>query len=227
MKNRLSERLGAVYDLVTDGSVVADVGCDHAFLSIALVSDGRAPRAYACDVNRGPLDKASENIEAAGLSERITIVLSDGLAGLTEPVDSIVICGMGGPLIISILQSGLGKARHAKELILSPQSDAASVRCWLQDNDFSLEEEKAVIDSGKYYEIIRVVPSEAAQGWGDGSNFSMKYGPYLLAHRDEVLIARMKKRIRVIEEILEGIDVSSPRYEELKGEEELCRNFVK
>ena len=87
MSVKLSERLKAAYDMVTEGSVVADVGCDHAFLSIALVSSGKSPEAFACDVNEGPLEKAKEHITAAGLSEKIHPHLSDGLKGLDSPVD--------------------------------------------------------------------------------------------------------------------------------------------
>lgn len=226
MKNKLSDRLSAVYDLVTVGSVVADVGCDHAFLSIALVSDGRSPEAYAMDINKGPLEKAAANIEAAGLSEQVHTILSDGLTGLEKSVDSIVICGMGGSLIISILETSIDKVRNAREIILSPQSDAAKVRIWLRDHDFSLAEEKAVVDAGKYYEIIKVVPY-GADGWGDGKAFTMKYGPYLLKHHDPVLAVHLKKREQVLASILNGMDKSSSRYVELKGEEDKCRSFVK
>lgn len=227
MKKELSERLSCVYDLVTVGGVVADVGCDHAFLSIALVADGRAIRAIAIDVNRGPLERARQHIAENGLSDRIDILQSDGLTELDTVPDSIVICGMGGSLIVSILEKGLEIAGKTGELILSPQSDAAMVRYWFYDHGFSLSEERALVDSGKYYQIIKTIPDGRAAGWGDISPFSMKYGPYLLAHRDKALKGQLENRIDVIESITGNLDSNEPRYKELKGEESLCRIFVR
>ncbi|MQN01557.1 MAG: SAM-dependent methyltransferase [Lachnospiraceae bacterium] len=221
MSVKLSRRLDAACEMVTSGSVVADVGCDHAFLSIALVSGGRAEEAYACDVNRGPLGRAKEHIKEAGLEEKIHTVLSDGLTALEAPVDSIVICGMGGSLIISILEKSIEKARSAKELILSPQSDVKKVRVWLYENGFSLIEERAVFDAGKYYVLIKVKPEGNASGWDLPENvcdedLAMEYGPYLISHRDPVFIEYIKKRIAALTQILQGIDKENHRYKELE-----------
>ena len=55
----LSARLRAIADLVTEGYAVCDVGCDHGFVPIALVREGKAPCALASDINAGPLLRAS------------------------------------------------------------------------------------------------------------------------------------------------------------------------
>ena len=224
MSVNLSRRLKAAYNMVSEGSVVADIGCDHAFLSIALVSSGRAESAFACDVNKGPLEKASKNIEAAGLSEKIHTVLSDGLISLNEPVDSIVICGMGGSLIISILNNSLEKVNAARELILSPQSDTAKVRIWLRDHNFSLKKETAVTDAGKYYCVMRVVSSDKPTGWEaagvpeEAFYYVMKYGPYLISHPDSVFREHLLKKEKEIRKILAQLDTENPRYKELDEE---------
>ncbi len=218
MSVKLSERLKAAYDMVTEGSVVADVGCDHAFLSIALVSSGKSPEAFACDVNEGPLEKAKEHITAAGLSEKIHPHLSDGLKGLDSPVDSIVICGMGGSLVISILEQSIEKAKSARELILSPQSDIFKVRSYLRDHGFSLLEERAVTDAGKYYELMKVRPGGDLTLWDKYGDFGLKYGPYLIEHRDKALMDHLKKRQAAIEGIIAGISGENKRKEELQKE---------
>ena len=218
MSVKLSERLKAAYDMVTEGSVVADVGCDPAFLSIALVSSGKSPEAFACDVNEGPLEKAKEHITAAGLSEKIHPHLSDGLKGLDSPVDSIVICGMGGSLVISILEQSIEKAKSARELILSPQSDIFKVRSYLRDHGFSLLEERAVTDAGKYYELMKVRPGGDLTLWDKYGDFGLKYGPYLIEHRDKALMDHLKKRQAAIEGIIAGISGENKRKEELQKE---------
>ena len=221
MSVKLSERLKAAYDMVTEGSVVADVGCDHAFLSIALVSSGKSPEAFACDVNEGPLEKAKEHITAAGLSEKIHPHLSDGLKGLDSPVDSIVICGMGGSLVISILEQSIEKAKSARELILSPQSDIFKVRSYLRNHGFSLLEERAVTDAGKYYELMKVRPGGDLTLWDKYGDFGLKYGPYLIEHRDKALMDHLKKRQAAIEGIIAGISGENKRKEELQKEADI------
>lgn len=226
MSVKLSDRLQAAYDMVSEGSLVADVGCDHAFLSIALVLSKKSPEVFACDVNEGPLEKAGQNIASAGLSEQIHTVLSDGLRALKPPVDSVVICGMGGSLVIHILEQSLEKVRATGELILSPQSDIGKVRMWLKNHSFSLIEERAVIDAGKYYCIIKAAPSEEPEGWevpgisGDETldRYVMEYGPYLIKTRDKVFEEYLKKKSRQIEEILKKLDDLTDRYKELNAE---------
>ena len=226
MSVKLSERLSAAYDMVTEGSVVADVGCDHAFLSIALVSSGKSPEVFACDVNEGPLEKARENITASGLGAQIHTVLSDGLVGLKEPVDSVVICGMGGSLVISIIEKSIEKARQAKELILSPQSDVFKVRCFLRDSGFSLVEEKAVTDAGKYYVLMKVRPGRSLTLWDKYGDFGLKYGPYLIEKKDAVFMEHLKKRQSIIKGIITGIPSESERKEDLKKEADLIAGIL-
>ena len=93
-------RLRAIAGMVTKGNRLADVGCDHGYLSIWLVSEKTVPSAIAMDVRPGPLSRARENITRYGLEDYIETRLSDGLAKL-EPGegDTLVIAGMGGPLM--------------------------------------------------------------------------------------------------------------------------------
>lgn len=58
----LSKRLQAVADMVTPGYVVADIGTDHGYIPIYLTKNKIAPKAYAMDINKGPIDRATENI---------------------------------------------------------------------------------------------------------------------------------------------------------------------
>ena len=105
MTVQLSGRLQAIADLVTCRTVLADVGTDHAHLPVWLCETGKIKSAIAMDVRRGPLLRAEESIRLAGLEDRIRLRLSDGLEQLRAgEADSIVIAGMGGILIRTILQ---------------------------------------------------------------------------------------------------------------------------
>ena len=85
MMTELSERLRAVADLVDDGMVVADIGTDHGYIPIALVQEGRCPRAVAMDINIGPLDRARAHIQAAELSEKISATARSLKALILQP----------------------------------------------------------------------------------------------------------------------------------------------
>jgi tRNA (adenine22-N1)-methyltransferase len=78
----LSNRMQALTDMVTPGTVITDVGCDHGFVSVYLVQKGISPRVIAMDVRSGPLEHAREHIREYGLEDRIETRLSDGLHSL-------------------------------------------------------------------------------------------------------------------------------------------------
>ena len=55
MMPKLSNRMKCIADMVTPGKVVADIGCDHAFISIYLVKQGISEGGLAMDIAAGPL----------------------------------------------------------------------------------------------------------------------------------------------------------------------------
>ena len=103
--NKLSKRLSACADFVPQGAHVADVGCDHGYLSIYLLQNGIASKVYAGDINEGPLQSAVLNAEKAGLKERISFYLSDGVKNIPKNFDTLVCAGMGADTMISILEN--------------------------------------------------------------------------------------------------------------------------
>jgi len=121
---QLSKRLQAVADSVTRDNRVADVGCDHAYISIYLIQQHIAPHVIAMDINKGPLERGRKNIERLGFSSHIETRLSDGLHELNPgEADTILIAGMGGALTVRILEEGLTTVKKCKELVLGPQSE--------------------------------------------------------------------------------------------------------
>lgn len=154
----LSKRLRMLADMVTPGNRVADVGCDHAFLSIYLVQAGICPRALAMDVRTGPLAAAREHVAEWGLGSYIDLRLSDGLAACGPgEADAVVCAGMGGRLMERILTQGMNRAREMKEVILQPQSELPRFRAFLRETGFAVVEEDAVYEEGKYYFAMKAV----------------------------------------------------------------------
>ncbi len=150
---KLSERLAAVASLVGKGTV-ADIGTDHAQLPIWLVQNGH-PRALASDINEGPCQRARVNIYQWGLHGKIKVKCCAGLDGIEEfSPDNIVIAGMGGEMIVSILAASEYPKISRCRLILAPQSMQDVLRRYLCENGFFITAETIVFDGGKYYQIL-------------------------------------------------------------------------
>ena len=137
---KLSKRLETVASMVTKGNRAADVGCDHGFVPIFLVESGISPLAVAADVRPGPLSRAKEHIKEHRLEEKIQTRLSDGLANIKPgEADSLIMSGIGGILMMRLLQDEEHTAKSFKELILSPQSELFDVRRYLVSNGYLIE----------------------------------------------------------------------------------------
>ncbi len=150
----INRRLKAVAEFVRQGSVLADIGTDHAYLPVYLVSNGVCSRAIAADINRGPLRRAEQNIASAGLSESIETRLTDGLSGLDRlGITDIAICGMGGELIAKILEDAPFTASSDIRLILQPMTKADSLRSFLLSHGYEIKKESLVRDD-RIYQII-------------------------------------------------------------------------
>ena len=153
-EKKLGARLQSAFAYLTAGGTVADIGTDHAYLPIEIIKKGLSRRAIACDINRGPIEAAMRNIEAAGLSDRIDTVQTDGLHGVEtyNPTD-ILIFGMGGELIVKILSEAPWVQNDGIGLILQPMSHAEILRRWLSENGFSILGETLTYEE-QYYQTI-------------------------------------------------------------------------
>lgn len=162
----LSRRLRSILEWI-DTPVLADIGCDHGYLCIESVLENRAEKAYACDINEGPLSSAESNIKKAGLQDRISVRLQNGLENLPEDVTGVVMAGMGGTLIADLLRDWTehaGGRSSGLSFLLSPHKDAAELRTRMTALGFHIRKEKVVSD-GHFYPVIEAVylPGEDRQ----------------------------------------------------------------
>ena len=198
----------AVAELVPECGCVCDVGTDHGYLPIYLVNEGVCGTAYALDVRTGPLSRAAEHVREEGLSERISLFLSDGLevfsdAAITRP-DAIVMAGMGGLLMEDILTRGAAVAQGVEALVLSPQSHVADFRRFLLDGGYDIAGERIVCEDGKYYFIIKAIPGKGPDPMLYDAA-ALRYGASLVDGRDPVLLnflAQERQRLLHIKERL-------------------------
>ncbi len=201
----ISRRLNRLAELVTEGSRLADVGTDHGYVPICLCRQNKIPSAIAMDINEGPLLRARQHIEEAGLSERIETRLSDGLQRLQAgEADTVLIAGMGGALMERILSEGEAVLFGVRELVLQPQSEIAEVRRWLVAHHWQIKKEEILLDEGKYYPMFKAVPGEA-EAYTDAE---YRFGKLELQESPEVLTDFLKKRLSINRQIEEGLPES-------------------
>lgn len=205
----LSQRLQTIADMVTPGRVVADVGCDHGFVSIYLVQSGIADKVYAMDVRKGPLEGAISHIKEAGLSERIETRLSDGIEKLQAgEADALIIAGMGGKLMQSILERYPEKIKQMKELILQPQSELYQFRKFLRETGLKIVEEKIVLEDGKYYFPMKVVWEDTLRKTTDEQELEDTYGPILLQEKSPLFLEYLQWETHTYQGVKEELQKS-------------------
>lgn len=159
--NHLSKRLQQLADWVPEGSHLADIGSDHAYLPIYLAHQHRLVKAIAGEVAEGPLMHTRAAIEAEQLEDLIEPRLGDGLDVLNgaDQIDVITIAGMGGQLIVDILTRGdqNNKLMNHPMLLLQPNREAHRVRRWLSDHQYEIIAENLVEENHKRYAMMRAI----------------------------------------------------------------------
>lgn len=221
---RLSKRLALVASFVPKGSRLADIGTDHGYIPIALAEAGTVVKAIAMDVRTGPLERARDHIAKHHLEDRIETRLSDGTERLeTGEVDTVVAAGMGGELVIHILEGGRHLWDNVSKWVLSPQSELDKVRRFLVEQGFAITREDMVEEDGKYYTVM-----EAARGNMDEmTQAEYLYGRYLIQHKNPVLrefLQKERDQLLNIETQLNAQSTGSARARLAKLQEELGWN---
>jgi tRNA (adenine22-N1)-methyltransferase len=158
----LSPRLAAVADLVPFGSVVADIGTDHAYLPLSLMQKGHIPYAIATDMREGPLQNAAKSANTYGFADKISLRLGNGLdpVGVDE-ASCIVMAGMGGETIASILENGT-VPNDARAFILQPMTKFEVLRRFLAQNGFGITSWRLAREGRHIYECWAVSVSRHA-----------------------------------------------------------------
>ena len=158
----LSPRLAACAAFVRPGDRVADVGCDHGYLSIHLLQKGIAGHVYASDVRQGPLGSARRNAANYGLAGKIDFFLCDGVQGLPRDFDALICAGMGADTMISILDAAPWLRGGNYRLIFQCQSKAPSLRKFFSETGWEIAQETALRDGRFLYTVMEVLWNPAA-----------------------------------------------------------------
>lgn len=173
----LSKRLFSILQMVEKGSIVADIGCDHGLLAIALVQEQICEHVVACDLRVGPLSRATQAVRAAQLEDKITTLLRNGMDDLPDDVDTIVIAGMGFDTIKSILEAHEERLSKYRRFIIQSNKHVEDLRRWISEHHFTIVQED-IVEEDHFYQIVSFTcePSSAL------SEDEILFGKYLDQH---------------------------------------------
>ncbi|MFQ9980171.1 MAG: tRNA (adenine(22)-N(1))-methyltransferase [Finegoldia magna] len=195
-------RLEEIIKLVDEYSIVADIGTDHGIVPYELVKSAKAKKVIASDISEKSLDKLREKLDYLDEPEKIVLNVSDGLDNLNEyQVDTIIISGMGGNLIVDILNKNLDIAKSANCLILGANNSLALLRRFMHENSFEIIEEVDLFENDKYYQIIKAKVGKQLFV----NEYEYEFGKYLIDNKSEYLKKYINQQIENKNNILSNL----------------------
>ena len=178
----LSKRLKTIANFVDKGSIIADIGCDHALLDIYLSQNNIIKKSVACDITKGALNGAIKNVKKYNIAN-IDLRLSDGLNEIktNDNIDTIVMSGLGDIKIISIIDKNTDKLKNVNTIIIQSNVGVKNIRKYMMSIGYLIENEKLVKDNNIIYTVIKFV-----RGIKKYSNKQIEYGPILLLNKNNL-----------------------------------------
>lgn len=131
-------------------------------------------------------------------------VCADGLDGIAPgAADTVVCCGMGGDLIVSLIENKPWLRNGKTELILQAQSGLPDLRQWLADNGFLIVREIPVQDHRFLYSVMLVRYDGERRTISAGERF---VSPAMLREDTPLVKAYWQRMVRSVEATLKSFE---------------------
>lgn len=205
----LSPRLNKISELINDSDVTADIGTDHAYLPVSLVYRGKAKYVIASDIKTGPIKRAESTVKKYDMSDFISLRQGAGLEtiSLADNVDTIVIAGMGGLVISSILENSPEVLNRADKIILQPMTMVPELRDYLYKGSFKNIKEFLAVEENKIYNIISAEPGK--DKYEELAPVELFLGRSLINEQPEYFSAYINRQKNKVQNIIEGLSKSA------------------
>ena len=211
----MTERLEVLYSLIGSGKTFADVGCDHGYISKAVIDNNKFEKVILSDVSEKSLEKAKELLSQYG--DKVEFIACDGFLGYTTTPDEAIIAGMGGEEIIKILS----ESKMPESLVLAPQKNTEKVRKFLLENGYRLEKDFTFYTAGKFYDAIL-----AKIGSDEYSPMEVIFGRDNLKQKPQAFIKKIQAEIDLLNGVVES-DASQLNKERAKLRLAILKGILK
>ena len=146
-----SARIESIVSLLPHCEVLADIGCDHGYIGVSALLQGKAQKVLFSDISAPSLKKAQLLCERQGLCDRAEFFVGNGLETINY-ADCVVIAGMGGKETIDIIKN---RKFTPKCFVLQPMRNLPEVREFVA-KDFKIEYDKITFDK-KFYNLMLII----------------------------------------------------------------------
>jgi|GEM_PF-283019 len=214
----ISKRINTLVNFIENDSL-ADIGTDHGYIALHAHNKKKLKKIIACDINKEPLNNCKNNLQKHNLENVIETRLGSGVSKIEiAEVETAIIAGMGGNLIVDILKENLEISKSFKQLILQPQASVANVRRFIHEIDFSILNEKIIFEDGRYYFILNCI-NKKEEPYTD---FQYDFGKLLLEEKNSLykdyLLIELEKKMYVNSNIIDNaIQADKYTLKKIKG----------
>lgn len=222
----LNQRLKRVSNYIK-GEYLADIGSDHAYLPIFAIENKLIRRAIAGEVIKGPFDASKRNVCEHQLSHHIDVRLGDGLTVIQDgdPITTITICGMGGPLIAKIISDGDNKLCNKPRLVLQSNIQSSAIRNKLTELNYGIIAEEIMEEKGHIYEII---VAEYFEKIPPMTQIELKFGPELVKDKNDLFNKKWEREKEALLKIKNNLNpkIHVQRLDEINDELDLINEVL-
>lgn len=187
----MNKRLTEIFSAIPCCKRFADIGCDHGYMTLAMLKAGKCQSAIVSDISEKCLQKARELLATYIADGRVLSVVSNGFEKVDE-CDLALIAGMGGEEIISIIKN----AKNLPEnLVLQPMKNVEKVRVELVKAGYRIEKDYVFFASGIFYDLLVL-----KKGKDKLSQEEIEFGRTNLIEKGEDFKAMLNQKISKIKE---------------------------
>ncbi len=195
-------RINSILSFINEDDYVADIGCDQAQLSILLAK--RNQKSIACDISEKVIESARKKIYNLKLNDLIDLRVSNGLDGISNKVDTIVLSGMGTYTILSIIKSC---DLTFKKIITISNNNHDILRSEMNKLNYIVQSEMIIKENNKYYNLIlfikgnkKYTKKEILLGLNHvDKEMYIEYLNYLKKKYNKIIINSKNKNIKILE----------------------------
>jgi len=146
-------RIDSIVELLKGANTVLDIGTDHGLVLIKAIQRGYIKKGIGSDINHAPLNETKKHIAELGLTDKITLIQSDGFENIKEPYDVVVVTGMGYKMMKHILSKPHQTPNY---YVFSPHHELEELRVYLSHHGYEIIDEDIVYEK-KPYILLKVI----------------------------------------------------------------------